>query len=466
MFTRSVLQSFEIESWNNLPTLNDSLLIKATNDITKVSIESDIVIPPKSTLLQIYKRLKLAFETKSVDDLSRYDITNSPWVLFDRFDDEKPLMNRWRFWRFYKNLVSDTDSYRFVTAFYNAYLVSYPHKEKYIVDVQSYLKGILTTNENRKVARLSQELLSRGTLEIEAHNFITHQIVKSGKIEMELATRGLLAGVSSSKFTLAVLSDYLKNFNNAISTSNSNNQMNLIVGLVKFAELEGNLRYPEFRIEVANAILLASPNVNFHASVKDSLKVFFLTHCGDPRVELSGWHGVNETAIRIFQSWLVEKTMEDFFSLLSHVAETQSDSDRHWRYRKRFWNAYLKKGFIEEAWVALGPRAYQQAPNFIEGRNNYAQLSGGDSKHSVLVMKIGELIITEWSHSGSYRVWHSEQLAPKFYKKHYHRDDVIASSDHTGSHHGNETGGWQERLSTHIRDLTGLKVASKDYMND
>jgi hypothetical protein len=466
MFTRSALQSFEIESWNNLPTLNDSLLIKATNDITKVFIESDIVIPPKSTLLQIYKRIKLAFETKNIAILSRYDITNSPWVLFDNFDDEKPLMKRWRFWSFYKKLTFNLDTYRFITAFYNVYLISYPYKEKYINEIQSHIKGLLSGSKNRKTSRFAQEVVSRGTLEVEAHKFINKKIIKSGKIELELKTRSLLAGVSSSKFTLAVLNDYLINFNNSISTSNSNKKMNMIAGLVEFSELEGDLRYPEFRIEIANAILLASQKVNLHTTVKDSLKVFFLTHYGDPRVELTGWHGVSEEARRVFQSWLVEKTMEDFFGLLSHVAETQSDSDRHWRYRKRFWNAYLKKGYIEEAWVALGPRAYEQAPNYIKGRNNYATLSGGDAKHSVLIMRIGELIVTEWSHSGSYRVWHSEQLAPVFYKKHYNRDDVIASSDHTGSHHGNEQGGWQERLSSHIRDYTSLKVSAKDYMND
>jgi hypothetical protein len=466
MFAKSALQSFDIESWKSPPALNESLLIKAANDITKVFIENEIIIPSKSTLSQIYKRLKLAFETKDIASLSRYDINHSPWVLFDNFEDEKPLIKRWRFWSFYKKLTSDTNNYRFVSAFYNAYLFSYPYKEKNITDIQAHIKRLFNENESRKIKRLAQEILNRDTLAHQAHKQINKQIAKSGKIELELKTRGLLDGASSSKFTLAVLDDYLQNFKSSIYMSPSTKQMDMITGLVNFAELEGELRYTEYRIEIANAILLASQNIQLQAVVKDSLKVFFLTHFGDPRVDLTGWHGVDDEARRVFQSWLVEKTMEDFFNLLSHVAETQSDSDRHWKYRKRFWNAFLKKGYIEEAWVALGPRAYEQAPNFIKGRNNYATLSGGDSKHSVLIMRIGELIITEWSHSGSYRVWHSEQLAPVFYKKHYNRDDVIIASDLTGSHHGNERGGWQERLSTHIRDLTGLKVASKDYMND
>ncbi|GAA6204270.1 EH signature domain-containing protein [Thalassotalea sp. SU-HH00458] len=466
MFAKSALQSLDVESWNKPPALRESLLAKASNDITKVTIDSDIQAPSKSSLQQIYTRLKLAFETKNVSSLSRYDINHSPWVLFEHFDEDKPLIKRWRFMNFYKNLTNEVDNYRFIMAFYNAYLVSYPYKEKYINDIQNHIKSLFNNSKNKKVARLSVEILRRNTLDTNAHSALIQNVIRTGKIGLELKSRGLLEGLSSSKFTLTFLSHYLSNFKENVTSSSFNQKMTLISNLIEFSELEDKLRYPEFRIETADSILTSLHHIQIQPVVKDALKTFFLTHYGDPRVELSGWHGVSDEARRVFQSWLVEKTMEDFFNLLSHVADTQSDSDRHWRYRKRFWNAYLKKGYIEEAWFALGHRAYEQAPNFIKGKHNYSSLSGGDSRHSVLIMKIGDLILTEWSHSGSYRVWNSTQYAPAFYEKHYNRDDVIANCDHTGAHHGNETGGWQERLSTHIRDLTGLRVLAKDYMND
>lgn len=466
MFAKSALKSFEIEDWNNPPAPRESLLVKASNEMTKVTIDSDFQVPPKSTLQQIYIRLKFAFENQNVSSLSRYDINNSPWVLFDHFDEGKPLIKRWRFMSFYKTLTSEADNYRFIMAFYKAYLISYPYKEKYINDIQSHIKSIFNTSKNKKVARLSVEIVRRNTLDTNAHVALSDNVTRTGKIGLELKSRGLLEGLSRSKFTLTFLSHYLSNFKENINSSSFKQSMDLISNLVEFSELDDKLRYPEFRIETADSILISLHNIQIQPVVKDALKIFFLTHYGDPRVELSGWYGVSDEARRVFQSWLVEKTMEDFFNLLSHVADTQSDSDRHWRYRKRFWNAYLKKGYIEEAWFALGHRAYEQAPNFIKGKHNYSSLSGGDSKHSVLIMKIGDLILTEWSHSGSYRVWNSTQYAPTFYEKHYNREDVIANCDHTGAHHGNETGGWQEKLSTHIRDLTGLRVLAKDYMND
>lgn len=166
------------------------------------------------------------------------------------------------------------------------------------------------------------------------------------------------------------------------------------------------------------------------------------------------------------RGWLVEKTMEDFFSLLSHVAKTQADADIHWKYRRRFWNAYLQKGYIDEAWVALGPNAYEQAPDFVKGANHYARLRGVNSRHSVLIMKIGELVITEWSHSGSYRIWNFSRNAPEFYKNTYVRSDIIENCDHSGSHHGNTTGKWQEKVALYIKQRTGIKVLPRDYMNE
>ena len=268
--------------------------MKVTNDITKVSVESDIEKLTKSSLMQIYSRLKMAFKTKEIGTLSRYDINHSPWVLFDQFDDDKPLIKRWRFIRFYKKLTHDVDNYRFIIAFYNAYLFSYPYKEKYIAEVQNHIKALLVDSQNIKVSRLSVELLQRNTLDDNAHIVMIEHIVHTSNIEQVLTSRGLLGGLSTSKFTLAVLSEYLNNFKSHINTSSFSQKINIIVNLVEFSELDGKLRYPEFRIEIANAILTFLHHIQIEPTVKDTLKTFFLTHYGDPRIELAGWHGVRE----------------------------------------------------------------------------------------------------------------------------------------------------------------------------
>jgi hypothetical protein len=169
----------------------------------------------------------------------------------------------------------------------------------------------------------------------------------------------------------------------------------------------------------------------------------------------------------VIRQWLVEDTLQDFFKLLSHVARNDPMADRHWAYRKRFWQAYLRKGFISEAWVALGPNAYQAASEFLGANKSlYASLRAADSKHSSLIMKIGDLVITEWSHSGSYRAWHEFNNPPKFYRSQYTRNDLIKAPDFEGRHDGSQTGGWQKKLSDIIQDNTALRVSRSEYMHD
>jgi hypothetical protein len=466
MFAKSSLDSLNIEGWMTPPTLNNSLLIKAANKISKALIEVEIHIPERATLEQIHKRLKDAFKTKSTEGLSRYDINNSPWVIFDRFSEQKPLMEQWWFFRFYIKLLEQSESYRLFNALYYAYLMSYPFEKKYITEVQNYLKTVIDKTKDRRITKLGVEIIDRKTLDKNIHIAMSIELFGASNIEYYLTTKNLLGSLSSSRLTSVVFETYLSNYLNSMRNAEPTIHSQQLVSLTEFTELDGKLRFPELKIQIVNVLLKATTYFPIQPIEKEHLKEIILKYFGDPRVDLSGWYGVDEEARLIFQSWLVEKTMDDFFNLLSHVAKTQSDSDRHWKYRKRFWNSYLKKGHIIEAWVALGPRAMEQAPKFIKGTNHYASLSGVAPKHSALLLNIGGVWITEWSHSGSYRVWDNDSLAPKPYKKHYSRDDLIKNNDHEGMHYGNQTGGWQGRLSSLIHDLTGLKVTSKDYMND
>ena len=466
MFAKSSLDSLNIEGWMTPPSLDNSLLVKAVNKISKSLIDAEIQIPERATLEQIHKRLKDAFKVKSTEGLSRYDINHSPWVIFDRFSEQKPLMEQWWFFRFYIKIFEQSENYRLFSALYYAYLMSYPFEKKYITEVQGYLKTVIEKTQDRRITKLGVEITGRKTLDKNIHIAMSIELSNASNIEYYLMKQNLLGSLSASRLTSVVFETYLSNYLNSMRSAERTIQSQQLISLTEFAELDGKLRFPELKIPIVNVLLKATTYFPIQPLEKEPLKELILKYFGDPRVDLSGWYGVDEDARQIFHSWLVEKTMVDFFNLLSHVAKTQSDSDRHWKYRKRFWNSYLNKGYILEAWVALGSRAMEQAPKFITGTNHYASLSGGEPKHSALLLNIGGIWITEWSHSGSYRVWESESLAPKPYKKHYSREDLIENNDHEGAHHGNETGGWQGKLSTLINDITGLKVTPKDYMND
>lgn len=231
------------------------------------------------------------------------------------------------------------------------------------------------------------------------------------------------------------------------------------------------LRYPGSRARLPEALLEPFNTSSPGPEAQQRIKNFLLDHYGDPRLSKGMWQGTNREAQEVMFRWLVQATLEDFFRFLDHVAKHSNDKqvDRHWRYRRAFWTAYLEAGMIEEAWVTFGPEARQEARHRLEGlKNNYSELqSGGGAKsnHAVLLLRIGDLVITEWSHMGKFRSWHVDNdNAPRFYRRSYRRGQVVHQPDFEGSHQGSESGSWQRKLSTYIREQTGFSIPMKDLM--
>ena len=61
----------------------------------------------------------------------------------------------------------------------------------------------------------------------------------------------------------------------------------------------------------------------------------------DPRLTQSGWTSVSPAAKDVMLRWMVSASLEDFFALIARRAQ-----EDHWRYRKAFWSAYLKRDYI------------------------------------------------------------------------------------------------------------------------
>ena len=87
------------------------------------------------------------------------------------------------------------------------------------------------------------------------------------------------------------------------------------------------------------------------------------------------------------------------------------------------------------------------------------------------MLKIGNIVFTEWSHNGSLRAYlDGDRNTPKLYRSSYHGSDLrnpISLDFHDGANvnpelrHMNSAGGtWQRKARDFIRHQTGL------YMND
>lgn len=230
-----------------------------------------------------------------------------------------------------------------------------------------------------------------------------------------------------------------------------------------------------FRILYANALLSCWVGHKPADSLKNILIDYFLKQYGDPRFQAHlhyQWDGVSQQAKGVILNWLTGDTLRGFMKLLERTA------DDIWQYRQKFWMAYYERGYIDEAWMALGDDAWRLAPsvNVFQQGKGCARLEGArDPRQSVLLMRIGGLVFTEWSHNGSLRAYRDGSSdAPSLYQRSYHRENLTASTSlnfHYEDdrrpqlpHWHSDKGSWQRTARDFIRRQTNVHLSDSEIL--
>lgn len=244
--------------------------------------------------------------------------------------------------------------------------------------------------------------------------------------------------------------------------------------LIWAKRLAAPIQKSELRVRFADAVLGPWYRKPVPDSLKKLLVEFFVQTYGDPRLEghrQYQWKDVSDQALATIMNWLAGDTLRGFMKLLQQTA------DQIWMYRQKFWMAYYREGYIEEAWLALGWDAYRLARRFKDEKGmGYGQLSSGAANNqSVLLLRIGNIVFTEWSHNGSLRAYHEGQAnTPRLYVSSYDGNELRrpASLDfHDGQNqnpelrHMNSLGGhWQRKARDFISRHTGAYLNDKDIV--
>jgi hypothetical protein len=144
---------------------------------------------------------------------------------------------------------------------------------------------------------------------------------------------------------------------------------------------------------------------------------------GDPRMQLQKWAGVGEPETKLMRRWLARASLDLFFELIDdHVPQSQ------WAYRKSFWLTYLAKGVISDAWLALGSQVHNSARAIAELGAAYGRLRG-ERKQCALLLRIGSLILVEFTHDGKLRAWPADpRIAPALGQKRYDSKELKRES--------------------------------------
>lgn len=240
--------------------------------------------------------------------------------------------------------------------------------------------------------------------------------------------------------------------------------------LLEFSLHERRLRFWENRGALASGLIApwlldAPPPPD---ELRSRVQRFLLDHLGDPRVKPAKWLGTDPRAVALFKSWLARASLRAFFDIIRDFA-----LDRQWRYRERFWRACLERGAIQDVWLALASHVGAAARSVADLRGAYGELVDGvQSTQAVMLMRIGDFVLCEWSHDGRLRAWPTSwSNAPKLGRTSYSASELRSNSlPFPGggildglAHIGAENGVWQEKAAAFLRERAGIDLARHEY---
>jgi|GEM_PF-6960821 len=234
--------------------------------------------------------------------------------------------------------------------------------------------------------------------------------------------------------------------------------------VLRWAVGEKGLNYPRSIPVLVDTLLQPWVSHDVPPDLRRGLTAFLAIQIGDPRREDSRWDGVGLSALGVMQRWLVQEALDRFAPVVEALAH-----DNRWGYRRAFWQAYLTKGAISDAWLVMAEAAERNSPGIGRNGVGFGRLAtggGAEANHAVLILRIGGLTIADWSHNGKCYVWVGGNMAaPVPHRADYQASDLMTGADNRGTVHARgDFGGWQRELASFIRDRTGIEVSEKSYM--
>ena len=200
---------------------------------------------------------------------------------------------------------------------------------------------------------------------------------------------------------------------------------------------------------------------------KEKCMEIFYKRLEDPRFGNSrfNWDKVSQKSRDIFCQWLSAEDLETFFELIRQTAV-----NRMWRYREKFWRAYLP--YIVKTKIFLGNNAKMlaaQIKNKIELK--HGNLTGSSDDQSAFVFQIGRYIFSEWSHNGKLRVHKIDttfnlfDTAEDFFEKNSISRNVLEKNSVGEWRHYPNAGenSWQNKVGAWLGENCGIYKTENDW---
>jgi len=196
--------------------------------------------------------------------------------------------------------------------------------------------------------------------------------------------------------------------------------------------------------------------------LRDYIRATLLKFLNDPRVQPAEWNGVSSHAKGVMFRWLARASLDQFLAVVDQTAP-----GHQWEHRRAFWSAYIDRDFVSDSWVAFAPNGAARARQLARERDDTGMLSfgalrGASADQAVLLLRIGDLIVADWSHNGSLRIWrNADPQAPKVHEheQRYQATELRTECAYSKRH----VPGWQQSAAAFIRDHTGIRLMTAEY---
>lgn len=290
---------------------------------------------------------------------------------------------------------------------------------------------------------------------------LTDQFLQCG-LEVDFAGSALGHHIGQSAITLSE------------SARRDNVFINRMLHWVNLGEVDVR-SMPSWRRVLPEIIIKPWHTLSTPASVADTVYQYFVNEkrFGPVVEELSdtvrvNWKDASPEVIEVMKYWSMGDQMRWFMKIIRDTA------DEIWEHRERFWMAYHNARLIDRVRLIFGPDAQLAArrEKGMAASGLYARLESAPNRsHSVLVVKIGDLILIEGSHNRRLKAFKESEniiLADLLFKRKSIDNDYLKINSlhfHDGSskeaglpHMQSATKWWQRKARDLIRSATGAHL--------
>jgi len=293
------------------------------------------------------------------------------------------------------------------------------------------------------------------------------RLLSGGALQEDLLTLGINDGEVTTRFAERLFREAAKSF-----TGGGVNSQQL--GKFKSLVVNGERIHDSVKLPAMVGLILGceklSPSEPF---VKDVAKIVEVNF-DDPVLHKGRWPAVPEDlggigarnrCIDTIKRWQTFRSITLFFSIIEKVV--QSQHSHQFPVRRAFWLKYFEQGLVQDAWVILGSKAQSEISRLkleIEDLEamRWGRLTGASSDQSALLLRLGDITVMEFSHSGRARIWGEKdrnssrfKTIPELHAKSYSADNLRADCPENQMFAHDPGGTWRISVDRCITRLSG-----------